>query len=80
MIIDFHTHAFPDAVAAKSIPALAEEQAARMLNAYPADYLLFGRDSPWDNQSEAIQQLKKMNLNPERVNRILGQNGERLLR
>lgn len=76
MIIDFHTHAFPDAVAAKPIPALAEEQAARMLN----DYLLFGSDSPWDNQSEALQQLKKLNLSPERVNRILGQNGERLLR
>jgi predicted TIM-barrel fold metal-dependent hydrolase len=75
MIIDFYTHAFPDAVAAKAIPALAEEQAARMLN----DYLLFGSNSPWDNQSEAIQRLKKMNLSPERVNRILRQNGERLL-
>jgi predicted TIM-barrel fold metal-dependent hydrolase len=63
-------------VAAKSIPALAEEQAARMLN----EYLLFGSDSPWNNQSEAMQRLKKLNLNPERVNHILGQNGERLLR
>jgi len=59
---------------------LPPEQAARMLNAHPADYLLFGSDSPWDNQLEAIQRLKKLNLNPERVNRILGQNGERLLR
>lgn len=76
MIIDFHTHAFPDAVAAKAIPALTEEQAAKMLN----DSLLFDSDSLWNNQSEAIQRLKKLNLSPERVNRILGQNGERLLR
>ena len=76
MIIDFHTHAFPDAVAAKSIPALAEEQAARMLNGC----LLFGSDSPFDNQSEAIQRHKKLNLSPERADGILGQNGERLLR
>jgi hypothetical protein len=59
---------------------LPPEQAARMLKAHPADYLLFGSDSPWDNQFEAIQRLKKLNLNPERVNRILGQNSERLLR
>ena len=59
---------------------LSPEQAARMLNAHPADYLLFGSDSPWDNQLEALQRLKKLNLNQERLNRILGQNGERLLR
>jgi len=59
---------------------LSPEQAVRMLNKHPADYLLFGSDSPWDNQLEAIQRLKKLNLNQERLNRILGQNGERLLR
>lgn len=59
---------------------LSLEQAARMLNEHPADYLLFGSDSPWDDQLEAIQRLKKLNLSQERLNRILGQNGERLLR
>jgi hypothetical protein len=59
---------------------LSLEQAARMLNEHPADYLLFGSDSPWDDQLEALQRLKKLNLSQERLNRILGQNGERLLR
>jgi uncharacterized protein len=58
---------------------LSPEQATRMLNSHPADYLLFGSDSPWDNQSEAIQRLKNLHLNKERLDRILGQNGKRLL-
>ena len=58
---------------------LSPEQAVRMLNKHPVDYLLFGSDSPWDDQSEAIQRLKKLNLNQERLDRILGQNAERIL-
>ena len=52
MIIDFHTHAFPDPVAAKAIPALSKEGNVKA-------------------HTEGIQ---------EHLNRILGQNGERLPR
>jgi predicted TIM-barrel fold metal-dependent hydrolase len=58
---------------------LSPEQAVRMLNNHPTDFLLFGSDSPWDDQLEAIDRLKKLNLSPERLDRILGYNAERLL-
>lgn len=58
---------------------LFPEQALRMLNNHPADYLLFGSDSPWDDQLEAIERLKKTNLNPKRLDHILGKNAVRLL-
>lgn len=58
---------------------LPPEQSARMLNNHPADYLLFGTDSPWDDQLAAIQRLEKFNLNTERLHSILGQNAQRLL-
>jgi uncharacterized protein len=58
---------------------LTPEQAVRMLNKHPADYLLFGSDSPWDNQAEAIQRLRQLSLPEALLNRILGGNGERLL-
>ncbi|MFH2122147.1 MAG: amidohydrolase family protein [Pseudomonadota bacterium] len=58
---------------------LPAEQSIRMLNNHPSDYLLFGTDSPWDDQLAAIQRLEKFNLNPERARRILEQNATRLL-
>ncbi len=58
---------------------LSPEQSVRMLNNHPADYLLFGTDSPWDDQLLAIQRLEKLNLNKELLHRILGQNAKRLL-
>lgn len=62
-----------------SLAYLPPEQAVRMLNNHPADYLLFGSDSPWDDQLRAIQRLKALHLNEERLNRILAQNAARLL-
>ncbi len=58
---------------------LTPEQAVRMLNKHPADYLLFGSDSPWDNQAEAIHRLRQLSLPEALLSRILGGNGERLL-
>ncbi|MDD3815704.1 MAG: TatD family hydrolase [Desulfocapsaceae bacterium] len=58
---------------------LPAEQSARMLNNHPADYLLFGTDSPWDDQLIALQRLEKVNLHTERLHSILGQNAKRLL-
>ncbi|MBU0663515.1 MAG: amidohydrolase family protein [Proteobacteria bacterium] len=58
---------------------LSPEQSVRMLNSHPSDYLLFGTDSPWDDQLLAIQRLESLNLNKELLHRILGQNAKRLL-
>jgi len=62
-----------------SLAYLPAEQAVRMLNKHPADYLLFGSDSPWDDQLEAIQRLKKLKLSDDRLNNILTKNAARLL-
>jgi len=58
---------------------LSTEQALRMLNNHPADYLLFGSDSPWDDQLAALQRLKSLPLDQKLVLRILGTNAEKLL-
>lgn len=58
---------------------LHPEQSLRMLNKHPVDFLLFGSDSPWDDQMVAIERLKKLNLKPERLDHILGKNAMRLL-
>lgn len=62
-----------------SLKYLSNEQAVRMLSKHPMDFLLFGTDSPWDDQLEAVQRLKKIGLNQKRLYRILGQNAEHLL-
>jgi predicted TIM-barrel fold metal-dependent hydrolase len=58
---------------------LSSEQAARMLNNHPANYLLFGSDSPWDDQSSALQRLKQLPLDQKLLHGILGSNAEKLL-
>lgn len=50
-----------------------------MLLAHPADYLLFGTDSPWADQAEAIRSLEKLDLPPDILDKLLGQNAKRLL-
>ncbi|MBW6520863.1 MAG: amidohydrolase family protein [Desulfoarculaceae bacterium] len=62
-----------------SLTYLPAEQAVRMLNKHPIDYLLFGSDSPWDDQAEAIQRLKKLKFKKDRLNSILAKNAARLL-
>jgi len=62
-----------------SLAYLPAELATRMLNKHPTDYLLFGSDSPWDDQSAAIQRLKLLQLSEDRLNNILTKNAARLL-
>ena len=58
---------------------LSSEQAVRMLNNHPANCLLFGSDSPWDDQSSALQRLKQLPLGHDLLSGILGTNAELLL-
>jgi predicted TIM-barrel fold metal-dependent hydrolase len=55
------------------------EIAKNMLLAHPAEYLLFGTDSPWTNQQNTLQLLKNLGLGQERENLILRENAMRLL-
>jgi predicted TIM-barrel fold metal-dependent hydrolase len=58
---------------------LGTERFRKILLTHPADYLLFGTDSPWADQTEAIKALEKLNLPETLLNNILGQNARRLL-
>lgn len=58
---------------------LKEEQVVRMLNKHPPEYLLFGSDSPWIDQTECITKLKALPLGNRLLDRILGKNAIQLL-
>jgi uncharacterized protein len=58
---------------------LSTHQALRMLNDHPADYLLFGSDSPWDDQSTALQRLQQLPVSASFFKSITGENAARLL-
>lgn len=58
---------------------LQKEQMVRMLTSHPAEYLLFGSDSPWDDQTDCLVRLKALNLEPELISAILGENARKLI-
>ena len=55
------------------------ERARRIIEAHPQDYVLFGSDSPWEDQGAALASLTALELAPERTAAIRGANGRRLL-
>lgn len=58
---------------------LSPARARRMLMAHPADYLLFGSDSPWVDQSAYLEKLGELQLDHSLYEKIVRKNGERLL-
>jgi len=62
-----------------SIELIGHDAAREMLLAHPPDYLLFGTDSPWTSQEDALASLRALHLGPELEARILSTNAHRLL-
>ncbi len=62
-----------------SLDFLSVEQAGKIITAHPADRVLFGTDTPWADQQKEIENLLKLNLEPELEKNILGINAEKLL-
>lgn len=58
---------------------LGPAMSRQMLMAHPAEYLLFGTDSPWTDQAAALSQLRALDLGEPRLSRILYQNARDLL-
>jgi predicted TIM-barrel fold metal-dependent hydrolase len=56
-------------------PARARELILR----HPPEYMLFGTDSPWAGQQETIDQVRRLDLGPERERLLFGDNAARLL-
>jgi predicted TIM-barrel fold metal-dependent hydrolase len=61
------------------IDELGIEQAQEMILEHPRDYVLFGTDSPWTDQSQTLWLLKNLDLPHERLSRILAGNALSLL-
>ena len=58
---------------------LGREQFLRIVRKHGADKILFGSDSPWAKQSEAIEVVEKSGLEEGEIRQILGLNAQRLL-
>ena len=58
---------------------LSREDAREMLMRHPADFILFGTDSPWTRQWQTLELLCELELPSERMDKILHGNAERLL-
>ena len=56
-----------------------KEQMARIIRNWDPDKVLFGTDSPWVNQGEAVEQLRELDLPAELYDKIFYKNALRLL-
>ena len=65
--------------APEELPLMQEEQFMRMVREFGASRILFGTDSPWDDQAQAIGRLRKLPLEPWELEAILGGNAQKLL-
>ncbi|NLD88937.1 MAG: amidohydrolase family protein, partial [Lentisphaerae bacterium] len=54
-------------------------EARAMILAHPADYLLFGTDSPWGDLAEELARWRTLDLPSDLLAAALGGNAARLL-
>lgn len=62
-----------------SLEFLTEEKARRIILKHPPDHILFGTDSPWTDQGETIERLRKLKLPGKLETMILYENAQNLL-
>jgi predicted TIM-barrel fold metal-dependent hydrolase len=62
-----------------ALEELERHTARDMLMLHPADYILFGTDSPWTDQGQTLKLLQDLDLPQERMEKILYSNAARLL-
>jgi predicted TIM-barrel fold metal-dependent hydrolase len=62
-------------LALESLPAT---EARALLTSHSPDHLMFGTDSPWGDQAEALARLRALDLPPELLRKILGGNAVRV--
>jgi len=58
---------------------LSKEQIRRMLHQHPREYLLFGSDSPWEDQAADLQALADLALEPNLFTAITETNAQKIL-
>lgn len=63
----------------KDIPIhISNEQLVRMIRKQGVERILFGTDSPWFDQKEALRAIHKSGLTEEELKLVLGENANRL--
>lgn len=62
-----------------SLEYLPPDKAKKIIFSHSEDKILFGSDSPWADQHEAIKLLRNLHLGSDRENKILRLNAEKLL-
>lgn len=65
---------------AESLRLLDAERFVRLVRAFGAERVLFGTDSPWDEQAAALRRFRALPLTEEEQTAILGENAKRLLK
>lgn len=58
---------------------LSQEEVAALIRTHGAGRVLFGTDSPWAPQKEAVAFISGLNLTPKEINGVLGENARKLL-
>ncbi|MBQ7680658.1 MAG: amidohydrolase family protein, partial [Oscillibacter sp.] len=61
------------------LPLMAPEQFLRIVRTFGAERILFGTDSPWGGQAEAVELFRALSLTDAERAAILGGNAARLL-
>jgi predicted TIM-barrel fold metal-dependent hydrolase len=62
-----------------SLELLGPGRAKEILLKHPKDYILFGTDSPWVDQSKALSGFMELDLGADMNTAILRDNAQRLL-
>ena len=63
----------------EELPLMSQEQFVRMVRKFGAHRVLFGTDSPWDDQEKALERLRSLPLESRELDAILGGNAQKLL-
>lgn len=59
---------------------ISDEQLKRMIDKHGADKVLFGTDSPWYDQSQALKDFDRIELSEKDKKLILGENANRMFK
>ncbi len=62
-----------------SVGRMPDELALEIFSKHGADKILFGSDSPWQDQGDVVRSVKKLGLDKDVENNILYNNGAKLL-
>lgn len=63
----------------EDLPLMGEDQFMGIVRKFGAERVLFGTDSPWDDQAKALKRLRALPLEPWELEAILGGNAQKLL-